>query len=109
MLVTAAIIIPSYSLGRRSVLAAAATKNPSQVRSIDGSFLYNAKSDDGALKFLTDLLLHYIADYCVDVGLGERNLGSPSVYQHRGDATLIRPFIPAVYGDDFVDAARRYA
>ncbi|KAK6032096.1 hypothetical protein OSTOST_01737 [Ostertagia ostertagi] len=72
----------SNSLGRRSVLAAAKNFGAPPVRSAaDASLLYNAKSDEG----------------------------NTSMYP-QGDPSLNRSFDfnrPAVYGDDFVDAARR--
>ncbi|PIO68575.1 hypothetical protein TELCIR_09631 [Teladorsagia circumcincta] len=72
----------SNSLGRRSVLAAAKNFGAPPTRAaVDASLLYNAKSDEG----------------------------NTSMYP-QGDPSLNRSFDfnrPAVYGDDFVDAARR--
>ncbi|KAK5986704.1 Protein transport protein sec16, partial [Trichostrongylus colubriformis] len=72
----------SNSLGRRSVLAAAKNYGAPPVRcAADASVLYNVKSDGG----------------------------NASMYP-QGDPSLSRSFDfnrPAVYGDDFVDAARR--
>ncbi|RCN27201.1 hypothetical protein ANCCAN_27066, partial [Ancylostoma caninum] len=67
------------SHGRRSVLAVA--KNPTQSRSDDASRLYNSKTDEGNISLFSQ------PDPLLDISFDSNR--------------------PAVYGDDFVDAARR--